>query len=123
MALSLLIFARPGPDTARRAFVAEPQCKVKLSMNAKRCPESIVCEIAHDLPDPGHSIKKSKATVDRKAKRIRIDLEMHRKPGAWPQVIVPIKTTVDLGVLRKGRYVVEVHRNARLLHVFVLEGR
>lgn len=123
LALSLLIFARPGPDTASRAFVAEPSCRVKLSTDATRCPERILCEIAHQLPDPGHTVESGKATVDLKAKRIRVDLKLKRKPGDWPQVIVPTKTTVDLGTLRKGRYVVEIHRDSRVIHAFLLDAR
>ncbi|MHC4937683.1 MAG: hypothetical protein ACYTHK_01780 [Planctomycetota bacterium] len=123
LALCVLVCARPGPNIASRAFVAESGCTIKLSTNAKRCPESIVCEIGHQLPDPGHSIKQAKPAVDHKTRRIRIDLKMHRKPGAWPQVTVPTKTKVDLGTLRKGRYVVEVWRNERVLHAFLLDAR
>ena len=123
LALAVLIFPRAGPDTATRTFVAEPECTVKLRMDSSRCPEPVLCDISHALPDPGHSIRKAKASADHKTKRIRIDLEMHRKPGAWPQVIVRTKTTVNLGVLRKGRYVAEIWRGQRLLHAFVLEGR
>jgi hypothetical protein len=123
LALSLLIFARPGPHTASRAFVAEPSCRVKLSTDGTRCPERILCEIAHQLPDPGHSVENAKATVDHKSRRIRIDVKVKRKSGAWPQVIVPTKTKVDLGTLRKGRYVVEIHRDTRVIHAFLLDAR
>jgi len=123
LALSLLLVARAGPDTATNAAIVEPRCKVAVRMDPRACPPGLEIEIRHELPNPSYSVKKTSATVDAKARRIRVHLELQSKPGLWPQVTVPTKTTIDVGVLAKGYYVVEVISGDVPMHAFVLEAR
>lgn len=123
LALSLLLVARAGPDTATKAHVVPPACKVEVRMSPRACPPQLEIVIQHELPNPGYSVKKTSATVDAKARRIRVVLELQRKPGLWPQVTVPTKTTVDVGALAKGYYVVEVISDDVPMHAFLLEAR
>ena len=93
------------------------------------CPEPVLCDIGYQLPNPGCTLLEPVVKIDGKAQRIRIELRLHQKPGAWPCVIVPTTKKVELGVLDKGRYIVEVYLSAgkkqpaRALHVFLLDGR
>lgn len=123
LTLALLLVGRAGPDTATQVFVSEPLCKLGVSLKEQQKGSRVMLEIRHELPNPGCSVKSSKATVDAKARRIRVDIEVQSKPGMWPQVTVPTKTTVDAGSLAKGRYVLEIHRGEYLLWACVLDAR
>ena len=108
--LAAVVLGRAGPDTAGNAMLVAPGCKVAVRVNKRACPPPVLCDLTIDLPSPGYDLSKPAVQIDAKQKRIRIDLRATMKPGdaAWPQVMTPTKTTASLGVLKKGRYVVEV---------------
>jgi hypothetical protein len=119
-----------GPNTAMKVAVVDPGCEIAVRMEQRACPPMVLCDITVDLPSPGYDLLKPKATVDHKAKRIRIEMRATPKPGggAWPAVMTPTKTTAAIGPLAKGRYVVEIHYAVgagtplRPHHVFLLDA-
>ncbi|MHC4960174.1 MAG: hypothetical protein ACYTGN_17610 [Planctomycetota bacterium] len=124
------VLGKPGPDTATRATIVDPACNVAVRMEPRACPSPVVCDVALELPSPGYDLSKPVVQLDRERKRIRIELRATPKPGdrMWPAVMTPAKTTATLGVLRKGRYVVEIHyavgkdRPLRVHHAFLLDA-
>lgn len=125
------VTGRPGPDTATRAMVVAPACRVAVRMEPRACPPPVLIDVTLDLPSPGYDLSKQAVHLDRERKRIRVDLRATPKPGdaMWPAVMTPAKTTAMLGVLEKGRYVVEIHyavgkdRPLRPHHVFLLDAQ
>ena len=60
------------------------------------------------MPTPGWKLTVDKLSAADADKRIRVDLRGKRPDGAWPQVITNTDVRVPLGVLPKGRYLLDV---------------
>jgi hypothetical protein len=128
---AVMVFGRAGPNTATQVALVSKECKLSVKMGMRRCPSPVEVNATVQLPSPGYDLTVVKRTVDRETRRVRIELRATPKPGDndWPQVMTPVTAKIDLGVLRKGRYALEVHYQigaqgkSKLIHATVLEGR
>ncbi len=106
--VAALAGAKAGPDTALSLEPVEPMFRFRV-VERGSCPPSFDLELAADMPDPGWSLAVDRVSgPDPNGRRI-VEITATRAEGMFAQVLTARTATANLGVMRKGVHLVDVH--------------
>jgi len=105
--LCLLLLATPAPLPVTTVSVVDSGVAEPLTLaRGEGSPACFVAEWTHTMPTPGWTFELDRLNID--GDRIGVELTAIRPEGMVAQVEAPGRATIELGVLPRGRYFLEI---------------